>query len=376
MSETKKKSPLIALVAVICLAAAGGVAYMAKQKDTAHEAGDAHQHDSHQHNADNTQEAPSVETASGDATQPTKEVVSEQKEAAIEAANAANLDGINVEQGNPIVAKVDGKDITRVDVYRFIQTMPANVQQMPAIEVYPVAMEQVINTRIVQTQADKASITESDEFKRELEMAKQQIARNLYLQKEVDAKITDKMIKKAYDDYAKNIPDVEERRARHILVETEDKAKAVVDKLKKGGKFEELASELSIGPTASKGGDLGYFTKTEMVPEFANAAFGMDKGAVLDTPVKTQFGWHVIQLVDVRQRPKPSLEQMTPALRAELTRTTLDDLLVKWRKNAKVEQFDINGKPLKEGANVIGIVPKAAEAAPEQGKTAPAKTEG
>ncbi len=352
MSGQKKKTPLITMLAAVGLLAAGAIAYFTKGSS-----------DSGADNVVAQQESATstVETAAG-----TPAAVTDPKEAAKElenkAAAAVENGGINVEPGNPVVAKVDGKDITRTDVYRFIQTMPANVQQLPAVQVYPVAVEQVINTRIVQTQAEKDNISESDDFKRELEIAKQQLTRNLYLQKQVDAKITDKMVKKAYDDYVKEIPDVKERRASHILVETEDKAKAVIEKLNKGGKFEELAAELSIGPTGAKGGDLGYFAETEMVPEFAKAAFAMKKGAIIDKPVKTQFGWHVIKLVDIRDRVKPTLEQTEPSLRAELSRTALDELLVKWRKGAKVEQFDINGKPLKEGANAIGIVPAAPEA--------------
>jgi len=97
-----------------------------------------------------------------------------------------------------------------------------------------------------------------------------------------------------------------------------------------------------------------------MVPEFSKTVFGMNKGDVTKAPVKTQFGYHVIKLEDVRKRPKPTLEQLTPALEAELRREILTELLQDWRKNAKIEQFDINGNPLKEGANALGIVPPTA----------------
>ena len=354
MSGQNKKTPLIAMLAAVGLLAAGAIAYFTKGSS-----------DSGTNNVVAQEESTTstVETAAGTPAAAT----TDPKELEAAAAEAVANGGINVEPGNPVVAKVDGKDITRTDVYRFIQTMPANVQQLPAVQVYPVAVDQVINTRIVQTQAEKAKIEESEEFKRELDVAKQQLVRNLYLQREVDAKITDKMVKKAYNDYVKKIPDVKERRASHILVETEDKAKAVIEKLNKGGKFEELAAELSIGPTGVKGGDLGYFGEGEMVPEFSAAAFAMKKGEVADKPVQTQFGWHVIKLVDIRDRAKPTLEQVEPSLRAELSRTALDELLVKWRKGAKVEQFDINGQPLKDGANAIGIVPAAPEENAKEG---------
>lgn len=270
---------------------------------------------------------------------------------------------IMVKQGNPVVARVDGMDIKRTDVYRFIQTMPQNVQQMPATTVYPMAVEQVINTRLVQNLADKADIVDEDAFKAEMAIAKQQIARNLFLEKQVDDKITESKLKKIYADFIKQVPTVEERRARHILVDSEEKAKAVIEKLKKGGDFAALAKELSAGPTAPKGGDLGYFAKTEMVPEFANAAFGMEKNSTLETPVKTQFGWHVIKVEDIRERAKPTYEQVLPNLQAEARREVLEELLTKWRKEAKIEQFDINGDALKKGANATGLVPPAEEKA-------------
>lgn len=277
---------------------------------------------------------------------------------AAEEPQAVNLgEGLQVEPGNPVVAKVDGKDITRVDVYRFIQTMPANVQQLPAAAVYPMALEQVVNTRLVQNQADGSQVRESERYKLELEMAKQQLARNLYLEEQVAENISDAKLEKSFKELLKTVPDVKERRARHILLETEDKAKAVIDQLNAGGNFEELAKELSTGPTAPKGGDLGYFAEGEMVPEFSKKVFSMKPGDVTKEPVKTQFGYHVIKLEDARDRPKPTLDQARPALQAELRREILTDLLKEWRESAKIEQFDINGKPLREGANALGIVP-------------------
>ncbi len=264
--------------------------------------------------------------------------------------------GIQVEPGNPVVARVDGKEITRVDVYRFIQTMPANIQQLPAAAVYPMALEQVVNTRIVQNKAEESDVQNTEAFKLELEMAKQQLERNIYLQNQVNKKITDSKLESAYKDYMKNVPEVEERRARHILLEDESKAKAVIEKLNTNGDFAELAKELSVGPTAPKGGDLGYFAKGEMVPEFSEKVFSMSKGDVTSEPVKTQFGYHVIMLEDIRKRPKPTMEQLKPALEAELRRELLTEMMQDWRKSVKIEQFDINGQPLKEGANALGIV--------------------
>lgn len=343
MSAKKKNTGLITIIVVALLAVGGIGVYLSQNKGE-----------------DIAASAPvEVTTAAGEDTREdtTKDTGNNAKAEPAPAPAGLAEGEFQVEAGNPVVARVGGKDIFRQDVYRFIQTMPAQMQQLPATQVYPAALEQVINTQIVQNKADNAGIESTDIYKQELEITKQQIARNLYLQQQVNSKITDAMLKNAYKEYSKKIPDVTERRARHILVETEDKGKAVIEKLKTDVKFEDLAKELSVGPTATKGGDLGYFAQNEMVPEFAKAAFALKKGAVSKAPVKTQFGWHVIKVLDERQRPKPTLAQMTPVLRAELQRNALDELLKNWRDGAKVEQFDINGKPLRDGANAIGLVP-------------------
>ncbi len=301
------------------------------------------------------------QTAQSDSAAEAQSVSNTEPAAAQDAGEAINIgEGIQVEPGNPVVARVDGKEITRVDVYRFIQTMPANIQQLPAAAVYPMALEQVVNTRIVQNKAEESDVQNTEAFKVELEMAKQQLERNIYLQNQVNNKITDSKLESAYKDYMNNVPEVEERRARHILLEDESKAKAVIEKLNNNGDFVELAKELSVGPTAPKGGDLGYFAKGEMVPEFSDKVFSMKKGDVTSEPVKTQFGYHVIMLEDTRERPKPTMEQLKPALEAEIRRELLTEMMQDWRESVKIEQFDINGQPLKEGANALGIVPSTA----------------
>ncbi len=344
--KKNKKGILFSIVGLVVIAAIAAFVFLK---------GDSDKSDSMvQTAATSSVEEPAEETDNAAA-----EEASNAEPAAAQGANeAVNVgDGIQVEPGNPVVAIVDGKEITRVDVYRFIQTMPANIQQLPATAVYPMALEQVVNTRIVQNKAEEAKVEETETFKLELEMAKQQLERNVFLQNQVDEKITESKLKSAYSEYTKNVPDVEERRARHILLEDESKALAVIEKLNKGGDFVELAKELSVGPTGPKGGDLGYFADGEMVPEFSTKVFSMNKGDVTTEPVKTQFGYHVIMLEDIRKRPKPTMEQLKPALEAELRRELLTGMMQDWRKGAKIEQFDINGKPLKEGANALGIVP-------------------
>ncbi|NCO03028.1 MAG: rotamase [Alphaproteobacteria bacterium] len=350
MAQKNKNTGLMAIIAVVIIAAGGLMAYMSQKVEKTDAPETQVEADAPMSDDGTTAE---VDTAAG--------------EEKAETANAAQEDttpqqqeqGVVVEPGNPVVAKVDGKDITRVDVYNFIKAMPQNMQQLPAQMVYPLALEQTINTRIVQNKADEANLQDDPEVVKQVEMAKQQIARNIFLQRQVEGKITQDKVKKAYDDFIKKQPSVEERKASHILVASEDEAKAAIKRLEEGADFAELAKELSTGPTGPNGGDLGYFGVNDMVSEFATVAFSLDKGEYTKEPVKTQFGYHVIKMVDSRTKPNPTLEELAPSIEAELRRAALEDMVAQWREKVEIEQFDINGKPIKEGANAFGQVEPA-----------------
>lgn len=350
--EKKSNKGLLGILAVVVIAAGGAMAYMSQS------AGDGN---------DSDNEAVAL-SSNGDVPSPKEEQdrVTENKPVdpmdgvSTDPAPAPEENAVVVEPGNPVVAKVDGKDITRVDVYRYIKSMPQNLQQLPAQTVYPLALEQTINTRLVQNRANAANLMEDPEVQTQIDMAKQQIVRNVYLQREVEKEVSDADVKKAYDEFVGKQPDVQQRRASHILMETEAEAKAAIKRLEEGADFAALAKELSTGPTGPKGGDLGYFAKADMVPEFAEAAFAMKKGDVSKEPVKTQFGYHVITVTDARTQPKPTLEEMKPAIEAELRRGKLEEMLARWRKGADIEQFDINGKPMAEGQNAFGQTAPAA----------------
>lgn len=325
-----------AVLAVVLVLAIGGGAFFLMQDKEANTPSPQNVAEAVEQAPAETSESAEAAPAAGDAT-------------ATNEAPVGEFNGTPVKPGDPVVATVDGKNVKRTDVYRFIQTMPANVQQMPATAVYPIALEQVINTRLIQNKAEAANLESDPEVQREMDMAKQQIIRNVYLERELNKRISESELKKAYKEAVKNVPDVEERKASHILVESEDKAKEIIERLKEGANFNEIAQKESQDPTAAQNaGDLGWFAKTDMVPEFANAAFALEKGQATTEPVKTQFGWHVIMLEDVRQRPKPTFEQARATIETQIRRQKLDELVQDWRKKADVEKFDINGEPVQE----------------------------
>jgi peptidyl-prolyl cis-trans isomerase C len=158
-------------------------------------------------------------------------------------------------------------------------------------------------------------------------------------QSEAKAAVTDAAMRKIYDEAGKQMAGEKEVRARHILVPTEDEAKAVVEELKKGTDFAELAKQKSKDSSAAQGGDLDYFTEDQMVPEFAGAAFKLEKGQV-SAPVKTQFGWHVIKVEDKRDRQIPPFDKVKDQIESYLVRRTQAELVAKLRQGAKVDRLD------------------------------------
>jgi len=163
------------------------------------------------------------------------------------------------------------------------------------------------------------------------------------LQEEAKSAVSDDALHQTYDDAVKSGGSPEEVHARHILVEKEDEAKEIIEQLKNGGDFATLAKEKSKDPGASEGGDLGYFTKDQMVPEFAEVAFKMYPGQ-LSNPVKTQFGWHIIKVEDKRTKQPPQFETVKGQIEAFLTRKAQTEFIAKLRQSAKIERLDKAGE--------------------------------
>lgn len=272
------------------------------------------------------------------------------KEAAAEApaAGDAKQQQFEIRSGNPVVATVNGKDVNRSDVLTFIGTLPEQTRQMPIQNLFPLALEQVVNNMLVDSKVSGAKLDGDPEVQKMLEQAKQQIVRNVYIDRELDKEVTKKKLLKAYDELLTKLEDVQETKARHILVDSEGKAKEIIKKLKDGAKFEDLVKEYSKGPSAENGGELGWFAKSEMIPEFADAAFALGKDETSKEPLKTQFGWHVIKVDDRRKRPEPDFEEVKPQLELQLRQQALTETLKKWQQDSKVKKFDINGDPVKE----------------------------
>lgn len=275
-----------------------------------------------------------------------------------------------------VMAKVDGVEITRAEASELVEMMPQQMRQLPPEQLLPMALEQIINNKIISKKAASTPLANDPEVKKQVELAKEQIVRSTFVEREVAKKLKPEDVKTEYEQYIKNFPKVEEVKAAHILVADEAKAKEIIASLDGGKDFAELAKENSTDGTAKNGGDLGYFSKEDVVPEFAEAAFALEVGKYSKTPVKTEFGYHVLKIADKRVRPPAEFEQVKPYIEQELRRTALESLVKDWRGDAKIERYDEKGNLIvpTEEAPVQQATPsdesaKPAEAAPAE--TAP-----
>jgi peptidyl-prolyl cis-trans isomerase C len=246
---------------------------------------------------------------------------------------------VRAEEANPVLAKVNGAEIRASDVALAEEELGPSLAQMDPATKKENVLSFLIDMKIVSKEAEDKKIADRDDFKTRLAFARNRLLMDNLLAVEGKAATTDENMKKVYEEAAKQISGEQEVHARHILVETEDQAKKVAEDLKKGADFAELAKKESKDPGAADGGDLGFFTKDQMVPEFSAAAFSLEPGKISD-PVKTQFGWHVIKVEEKRTRKAPDFEQVKPQIETYVVRKAQADYVAKLRTAAKVERLD------------------------------------
>lgn len=234
------------------------------------------------------------------------------------------------------IAVVNGKPIpsSRADV--MIKQM-ASQGQADSPQLRGAVKEELINREILMQEADKQGLINTAEVKTQLELARQSIViRSLIGDFVKKHPVTDADIKAEYDKFKAQAGD-KEYHVRHILVETEDQAKAIVAKLKSGTKFEELAKQSKDPGSAANGGDLDWATPASFVKPFSDAMVALKKGDVTETPVKTQFGYHVIRLDDIRPAKVPTLEEVKPQITEALQQRKLQAYQEELRKKAKIQ---------------------------------------
>jgi peptidyl-prolyl cis-trans isomerase C len=268
-----------------------------------------------------------------------------------------------------VLAKVNGAEIRQSDVALAEEELGPSLAQMDPATKDENVLAFLIDMKIVSKAAEDKKIQDSDDFKKRLAFTRNRLLMDSLLASEGKAATSDDAMKKVYEQASKEITGEEEVHARHILVETEDEAKAIKAELDKGADFAELAKKKSKDPGASDGGDLGFFTKDQMVPEFSKVAFELDPGKISD-PVKSQFGWHIIKVEEKRKRKAPDFEQVKSQIETYVTRKAQADYVGKLREAAKIERLDKPAEAAKSDTKTDAAkdAPK-----PSDSKMAPAK---
>jgi len=243
-------------------------------------------------------------------------------------------------QSDKVVAKVAGVEIRESDLAMAEEDMGQQVQQLEGAAKRDALVAYVADVILAAKAAEAKKVTDQKDFKSRIAFIRNKLAMEMLLVQEGKAAATDVAMKKVYEEAVKQQGNEQEVRARHILVPTEAEAKTILAEIKKGTDFAEMAKQKSKDPgAAAEGGDLGYFTKDQMVPEFAEQAFKMNKGDVSD-PVKSQFGWHIIKVEDKRTKPAPTFEAVKEQVEQYVTRRAQAEYITKLRETAKVERLD------------------------------------
>ena len=248
-----------------------------------------------------------------------------------------------------VIAIVNGHEIRASEVAMASDDIVGQLPDLPPKMRFPFVVEYLIERHLLAQLAAKEGVAETDEYKRRLALYQAKALRDAYFFQKIRPQVTEEEIRTAYDAEAGKVAKTERIRARHILVGSEKEAIEIEARLTKGEKFEDLAKKYSLDGSKEFGGDLGYFTEAEMVPEFSKAAFALKAGEV-SPPVKTDFGWHVIKLEDRKTGGAQPYEQVKSAIRNVLIRKKVAEIISGMRQTAKVEIVDEDLKRMKAEA--------------------------
>jgi len=258
-------------------------------------------------------------------------------------------------------ATVDGQKFTYAEIMKEKDGLPKQYQSEPDSKLFPALEDQVIGAFVVYKAAKAEGLENKPEVKKAIEKAVEGIVSQAYLLEKVKGKITDASLKGKYEEIVKKFPDEKEAHLRHILVSDKETAQAVIKALKNGTDFKKLAQQKSKDGTAKDGGDLGFMRKSELPQELADAAFALTPGTSSQEPIKTDFGWHVLKIEEIRDAKPPKFDEIKNELKALMTQEAIMGIIKELRSKAKIELFDENGKPVSAEKAEAAAAPKAEE---------------
>ncbi|MGN6489349.1 MAG: peptidylprolyl isomerase [Devosia sp.] len=256
---------------------------------------------------------------------------------ATEAPAAPGAEAPAAPAASTVIATVGGKQITEGDLALAAEDIGQQLAQVPPDQQRAFLLSVLIDMKVMAQAARESGIDQSDEYKSRLAFLEDKALRRLFFAEKIATAVTPDTVKAAYDKFVADFKPVEEVHARHILVATEDEAKQVKADLDGGKPFEVEAMEKTTDPSGKQnGGDLGFFSKGQMVPEFETAAFSLEVGQVSE-PVQSQFGWHIIKLEEKRQSAPPPFEQMQQQLGQQAIYAAYDAAVSEYKSKLAIE---------------------------------------
>lgn len=251
---------------------------------------------------------------------------------------------VYAEKNNGVAAVVNGEKITVAEMREAYEQNPQIKAQASFEDFYPQALDIMVNSKLALQAATKANIQATPEYQKQLAEVQDEVARQVYLEQQVEAKVTDQKVKEVYDKYVAEFKPEKEVKAKHILVDDEATAKNIISQLNgKKASFDDLAKKYSKDQP-----ELGYFTADVMVKEFADAAMSMKKGTYSQKPVKTQYGYHVIFVEDIRDTKPQPFEAIEDQIKMGLSQQAVAEIVKELNDNAKIEKFDLQGKKIED----------------------------
>ena len=263
------------------------------------------------------------------------------------AAPAASTPAAPTRPADPVLAKVNGSEIRMSDLAVLAQNLPEEARQLPPAQLYPQLLDQAIDGKALVALARKEKLDVNPDVARAMALSAERTLQSALVSREVGPSVEEAKVRARYDSTVAGKPGEEEIHARHILVATEDQAKKLIADIKGGADFATLAKANSTDPGAASGGDLGFFKASDMLPEFSVAAFALKPGQVVDAPVQTRYGWHVIKVEERRNSAAPTYEQAHDELRQAMISEGINKLLAGARTQVKVERFNPDGAPVR-----------------------------
>ena len=245
-----------------------------------------------------------------------------------------------------VIAVIEGQKIYESDFQKAYNQLPPKTRAQDIKKLYPHVLERIIQQKLITKLGRDKGLKDDPEVIKRLRVLEDQLIFEAYLAQIADQQIIDEDIRREYEIYAAKIPTQEEVRVSHILVDSESEARNIIKLVGEGKVFADLAQQYSKGPSREFGGDLGYFIKGRMVPEFEHVAFALAPNSYSIDPVQTQYGWHVILVKDKRMTPKPSYAEMEPVIRNKMREALAMDIAIDLVNNAQVERFDMAGRPM------------------------------